>query len=286
MGFVIAALGATIACHAEKPRAQKQHLPQELPSNVEKIGSIQDPRITESSGVVASRRHPGVFWTHNDGNKPGSYMLFAMDRSGKSLGNFRVTGSTLHDWEDIAIDNDGHLYVGDIGNNDARRFTIAVHEINEPDLRTSGTTVEIKRSWTLQFAKMPFDCESLFVWDGFGYVISKVFDDQKAEIYRFPLTNSVKPITLEKVTELKIESPVTGADISADGKLLGLVARSGAYVYKVNGDIGRTAKIKFTHTRFKHEHVEGCCFVPDGLLATAETREIFLFTDPAFHPAK
>jgi hypothetical protein len=285
VGFVIAALGATIACHAEKPRVQK-HLPQELPANVEKIGTIQDLRITESSGVVASRRHPGVFWTHNDGNKPGSYMLFAMDRSGKSLGNFRLAGVTLHDWEDIAIDNDGHLYVGDIGNNDARRFTIAVHEINEPDPRISGTTVEIKRSWTLQFAKMPFDCESLFVWNGFGYVVSKVFNDQNAEIYRFPLTNSIKPITLEKVAQLKIESPVTGADISADGKLLGLVARSGAYVYKVNGDIGRTAKTKFTHTRFKHEHVEGCCFVPDGLLATAETREIFLFTDPAFHPAK
>ena len=284
MGFAVLALGATIACHAQKPHVQK--LPQDLPPNVEKIGSIQDPRITESSGVVASRRYPGVFWTHNDGNKPGSYMLFAMDRSGKSLGNFRVTGATLRDWEDIAIDNEGHLYVGDIGNNDARRFTLAVHEINEPDPRASGTTVEIKRSWTLQFAKMPFDCESLFVWDGFGYVISKVFDDQKAEIYRFPLTNSVKPITLEKVAQLKIESPVTGADISADGKLLGLVARSGAYVYKVNGDIGRAAKIKFTHTRFKHEHVEACCFVPEGLLATAETREIFLFTDPAFHPAK
>jgi hypothetical protein len=32
----------------------------------------------------------------------------------------------------------------------------------------------------------------------------------------------------------------------------------------------------------KGEHIEGCCFVPDGLLATSERRTIFLFTDPAF----
>jgi hypothetical protein len=44
--------------------------------------------------------------------------------------------------------------------------------------------------------------------------------------------------------------------------------------------------MKPAHTKFKHEHIEGCCFVPEGLLATAETREIFLFTDPAFHPAR
>jgi len=31
------------------------------------IGRITNPRITESSGVVASRQFPGVFWTHNDG---------------------------------------------------------------------------------------------------------------------------------------------------------------------------------------------------------------------------
>ena len=35
-------------------------------------------------------------------------------------------------------------------------------------------------------------------------------------------------------------------------------------------------------TPFRHEHIEGCCFVPEGLLATAESGEIFLFTNEAF----
>ncbi len=270
------------ACPADKPRLSQG--PQELPPGVKRIGWIADQRITESSGVVGSRQHPGVFWTHNDGAK--SYTLFAISREGKSLGSFHVAGAILNDWEDIAIDNEHHLYIGDIGNNDARRFSIAVHEIDEPDPKTSGSTVKVSRSWKLHFLKAPFDCESLFVWDGFGYVISKVFNDARAEIYRFPLTEQKEPFTLEFVTRLKIDSPVTGADISQDGKLLGLVAKSGAFAYRINGDIPRAGKVKPVHTKFKHEHIEGCCFVPEGLLATAETREIFLFTDPAFHPAR
>ena len=35
------------------------------------------------------------------------------------------------------------------------------------------------------------------------------------------------------------------------------------------------------HTKLKNEHIEGCCFVPEGLLVTSERRMIFLFTDPA-----
>src|SRR5258706_12890416 len=30
------------------------------------VGHISHPRITEGSGLVASRQFPGVLWTHND----------------------------------------------------------------------------------------------------------------------------------------------------------------------------------------------------------------------------
>jgi hypothetical protein len=121
-------------------------------------------------------------------------------------------------------------------------------------------------------------------------VISKVQDNARAQIFRFPLGNAapsaetpVIPVTLELVATTKIESPVTGADLSPDGNLLGLVAKSGAFVYRVRGDPARAGKSKPHQTKFRHEHIEGCTFVPEGLLATAESREIYLFTDPAFH---
>src|SRR5437660_6139017 len=255
---------------------------QEIAPGVRLVARISDLRIKESSGVVASRRYTDVFWTHNDGGGPKKQVLYAIDREGDTRTSFPVIAVTLHDWEDIAIDDAGHLYIGDIGNNDSKRDTVAVYEIEEPNPQAGAGVVSPKGAWNLKFPEAPFDCESLFVWKDQGYVISKVFDKARAQIFRFPLKDANEPLTLELVATTKIESPVTGADISTDGTLLGLVAKNGAYVFRIDGDVTRVTKTKPHHTKLKNMHIEGCCLVPEGLLATSERRMIFLFTDPAF----
>ena len=243
---------------------------------------MSDPRIVESSGVIASRRYADVFWTHNDGGGPKKQVLYAIDRKSNTRASFSVIDVTLHDWEDIAIDDAGHLYIGDIGNNEAKRDALTVYEIDEPNPQAKTGSVSPKRAWKLKFPGAPFDCESLFVWKDQGYVVSKVFDKARAQIFRFPLKETNQPVTLELVATTKIESPVTGGDISADGTLLGLVAKNGAYVFRIDGDVTRVSNTNPHYTRLKNEHIEGCCFVPQGLLATSERRTIFLFTNPAF----
>ena len=255
---------------------------QDVAPGVRLVARMSDPRIKESSGVVASRRYTDVFWTHNDGGGPKKQVLYAIDREGNTRAFFSVIDVTLHDWEDIAIDDAGHLYIGDIGNNDAKRHTLTVYEIAEPNPQAETGSIAPKRAWKLKFPGAPFDCESLFVWKDQGYVVSKVFDKARAQIFRFPLKETNEPLTLELVATTKIKSPVTGADISADGTLLGLVAKNGAYVFRIDGDVTRVIKANAHHTKLKNEHIEGCCFVPQGLLATSERRMIFLFTDPAF----
>jgi hypothetical protein len=189
----------------------------------------------------------------------------------------------LEDWEDIAADDKGHLFLGDIGNNDANRTSIAVHQLSEPDTKASQNGLAaVTRTWHLRYPAMPFDCESLFVWGDSGYLISKVFNDERADLYRFSLTNSAPFQTLELVGELRIDSPVTGADITQDGNLLGIVAKNGAYVYSIHGNVARATTSKPYQNKFKHEHIEACTFVPEGLLATAESRDIYLFTDEPF----
>ena len=284
--LTFALLVAVSACGAESKKKAKKPKANEVAPGVLHLGRIAHPHITESSGVVVSRQFPGVFWTHNDGGGGRKQVLYGMTREGKPLAELYVSGALLLDWEDIAIDGEHHLFIGDIGNNDAKRAHLAVHQIDEPDPKADRSEAPIKRSWQLHFPAAPFDCESLFIWRDHGYVISKVFNDQRAEIYRFPLTAQKEPFVLEFVARLKIDSPVTGADISADGRLLGIVAHSGAFVYRIDGDVAAAAKLKPHHTKFKDEHIEGCCFVPEGLYATSESRDIYLFIDPAFHPAK
>ena len=196
----------------------------EIAPGVRLFARISDPRIKESSGVIASRRYADVFWTHNDGGGPKKQVLYAIDGTGATLAAFPVTDPMFHDWEDIAIDDTGHLYLADIGNNESKEESLAVYEIDEPDPRAADTrSVSPKCGWRLKYPGRPFDCESLFVWKGYGYVISKVFNNAPAQVFRFPLTDQKEPLTLELVATTKIKSPVTGADISADRRLLGLV---------------------------------------------------------------
>ena len=262
------------ACNAAEPG-------QEIAPGVRLLAYIRDRRIKESSGIVASRRH-SVYWTHNDGGGPNKQVLFAIDRQGNTRAFFQIVHVIFHDWEDIAIDDAGHLYIGDIGNNDSKRDALAVYEIEEPNPQAGAERISPKRVWNLRFPGAPFDCESLFVWKDYGYVVSKVFNNARAQIFRFPLKEIKRPLTLELVATTKIESPVTGADISADGTLLGLIAKNGAYVFRIDGDVTRVSYTNPHHTKLKNEHIEGCCFVPEGLLVTSERRMIFLFTDPAF----
>src|SRR3954452_21411316 len=97
---------------------------------LEPMGRFDARAIREASGIVRSRRHPGIFWVHNDSGNPPA--LFAVRGDGTLVRAFAVALPNI-DWEDIAIDDDGHLYLGEIGNNGGRLPLRAVYRLDEPD---------------------------------------------------------------------------------------------------------------------------------------------------------
>src|SRR5438045_1318372 len=126
---------------------------------VTQVGTIQHFDITESSGLIPSRRYPGVLWTHNDSPHHRHQFLFAINQQGKSIGAFEVPG-TLIDWEDIAVDNQGYLYLSDSGSNHMVRRHVAVHRVVEPNPYKRWGNAPILRSWFLRFPEGPQqDCE-------------------------------------------------------------------------------------------------------------------------------
>jgi len=258
--------------------------PKTIMPGVRQIAVIANPAITESSGLAASHQYPGVFWTHNDGRRKP--VLYAISREGKSIAEFPVTGARMDDWEDIAADAEGHLYLADIGNNDSKPRELGVFKIEEPDPNSTSGKIKVKQRWILRYPEDPFDAESLFVWKQWGYVISKLTQNQPAALYRFSLAAQSKPVVLEKIARLPIASPVTGASISSDGQKLAVIAKSGAWVFDIDGDPESIATSKMWHTRLHGFQIEGCTFTKEGLLVSAESREIFLFTDPPFHYPK
>lgn len=178
--------------------------------------------VSESSGVAAGRRTPGVFWTHNDSGQPE---LFAADAGGRPLGRVRVEGAAVSDWEDVAAGPcpaGRCLFVGDIGDNQAARAEIVVYRVPEPapaDPRTAPA-----QALRARYPDGPHDAEALFVLpDGRVYVVTKGETGHVA-VYRFPANAAPGPVaTLERVRELaagevKRRERVTGADASEDGR--------------------------------------------------------------------
>jgi len=155
-------------------------------------GAVASELVTEVSGVVDSRKNPGVLWVHNDsGDEP---QLYALTPEGTHLGVYRVKDAPLGDWEDMAIVQDPTtgqhlLVVGDIGDNQHNRENIRVHLAEEPDVAPDQEPVEQSIAAITLFLEYPgdeaFDSETLLVDPVTAdlYVVTKQVGD-RCSVYR------------------------------------------------------------------------------------------------------
>lgn len=250
-------------------------VPTGKPPTVRTLGRIDAPEITESSGIIASRRHPGVFWTVNDGGNPAA--LYAIDRNGRRLATVTLADVRNVDVEALADDHEGRIYVADVGNNQGSRKTVVVHRLPEPPVRDQQDGYRSEASWELRYPGKPFDCEALFVWKDRGYLLSKRRDLGNAGLYEFDLALST-PQTLRKIAELRIVTPVTSADISRDGTRVAVGTVGGVFLFRIEpGRIDRLASARSGVAVFIEPSMEAVCFHRDGILATTEKRAVLLF---------
>lgn len=203
--------------------------------------------IRESSGLVASRRHPGIFWTHNDsGDAP---RIFAITAEGRLVAEFRVEGAMHRDWEDITADRDGNLYVGDFGNNGNRRRDLRVYRIPEPDPAGGDGVAWADREIPFRYADQSafpdrdarnFDAEALFWLDGGLAILTKHRSDTRSQLYRLPVAplpggeeRSLVPVAgLEMGGEpARFFGNVTGADLHPEDRLLAVLTYSAIHLY-------------------------------------------------------
>ncbi len=206
------------------------------------VGRLAQPGLTESSGLVASQKYPGVYWSMNDSGNPP--MLYAVDSVGKGLCRIRLTGAKNIDWEDIAID-DEMLYIGDIGDNLCKRKVLTIYAVGEPDPKGKTETAPVKCEYRFRYPADhgPFDCEAMFVRKGWAYLIPK--ETPRARIYRVRLdgvsTPAGKTLQAEDLGPLPDARWVTAADISPDGMKIAVLSYMGVWVYQLDLPIEKVA---------------------------------------------
>jgi hypothetical protein len=249
---------------------------------------IQIAAVKESSGIVASRRYPGVFWTHNDSGDTAR--LFAFRRDGtpvpEGLEEYRgvnIQRANNRDWEDIALSEDGILYVGDIGNNNSTRRDLAIYVIAEPDPQTSSSAASIRRvpfAYPDQTAFPPtaknFDAEALFWADGTLWVLTKHHDDTGTTLYRFDSLRSDQTNVLTRVEEFATDFPVSAAEASADGKRLAVLTDKSIWVFERIVPASSWFAGKQWHQRIHAGNAEAICWSGDDLVLTNEGGDIFV----------
>jgi hypothetical protein len=124
---------------------------------------IAEPELTESSGLAVSHRNPHRFWTHNDSG--GKSRIYAFDQDGRPSGQCQLRNIDAGDWEDIAsfVQHDrARLLIADCGDNDAKRESVSLHLIDEPDPDAASETTQIQ-TLSLTYPGGPRDCEAVAV---------------------------------------------------------------------------------------------------------------------------
>lgn len=260
-----------------------------------RLAVLEDPAVEESSGIVASRRNPGLFWTHNDSGD-GPY-LYAFDRAGRRRGVWRVRGAKSRDWEDIAAGpgperGRPYLYVGDIGDNERKREEVVVYRVAEPEVTPAdeqaggrdAPQTEAAEAIRLKYPDGRHNAEALLVHPLTGdlYVVTKT--TAAAGVYKLaaPFTASAVN-TLARVAEVKVPGLfgglVTGGDISADGRRVVLCDYVNAYELSLPGDSAGSFDSVWGRPPLlielgEREQGEAVCYGADGgaVYATSEKR--------------
>jgi hypothetical protein len=209
------------------------------------VGKFRAAEITECSGLVVSRRNPGILWVHNDSGDTAR--LFAVKPDGSLRGVYDLSRAGALDWEDMALGpcpDKGMecLYVGDIGDNKRRRPQVQVYRVEEPSVPLQGPPVRARLPDTVRFdckyPDAPHDAETLFIDPvlGIPYLVTKERRGSAGIVYRFPgKPHPDNVATLERVATLTSLSSLTGGDISRDGSLVLLRDYFTAYAYQRPG---------------------------------------------------
>ncbi len=228
------------------------------------------PKILKESSALEYTA-PDTFWTVVDSNKP---VVYGINVKGELTRAIHLNNLN-RGWEDIAKDEDGNFYVGDFGNNFNNRQNLKIYKIPPPSKidKPIITAEIIKFQYEDQTAFPPppsnqtFDMDAMVAFNGNLYLFSKNRTQPYTGIckmYKLPATPGDHTAELIDSVYLgpgpMLQTWVTGAAMSPDGKQLALLSHDRAWIFHCfPGDQffkGKKKVINFNHFSQK----EGICF--------------------------
>ncbi len=190
-------------------------------------------KLKENSGMAIGK--DSTVWFVNDGGNEDK--IYQINNKGKILKELEVKNAKNKDWEDMAQDKDGNVYIADTGNNANKRKDLIIYKIPNPDKekgdKTKAEQIEFsfpeQKKFPPKKKKLLYDTEAIFYAKDSLYLITKNRSDPfngNALIYRIPAKKgNYKATYLGEFIPCTDFSTckITAADISQDGKTVALL---------------------------------------------------------------
>lgn len=149
--------------------------------------------LKEISGWVFA--NDSTLIAHNDGGNDPE--IFVLNLDGSIRHRVSVSNAENEDWEDIALDQKGHLYIGDFGNNNNTRKDLRVLKVSLKKV-LDNQDVEAKfiefsypeqKEFPPKLTEKYFDCESMSFYNDSLYLFTKCRSepfDGRCYVYALP----------------------------------------------------------------------------------------------------
>ncbi len=147
--------------------------------------------VKETSGLIFFN---DKVITHNDsGDAPNLYEIDTI--SGLITRTITISNATHVDWEDISQD-DTHIYIADIGNNNGSRQDLTIYKVLKSDYTASNSIIAEVITFSYEdqtdFTSLPnnnnFDAEAISVYQNSIFIFTKNWIDFKTNAYKIPTT--------------------------------------------------------------------------------------------------
>lgn len=207
-----------------------------------------DDEMQEISGIEVFSKSDLIWGINDSGNKN---RVYGIDKTGNIAKEVEIENTKNADWEDLAKDSHGTLFIGDFGNNHNKRKNLVIYKVKDFLNQSEKAKAEkIKFSLEDQTEFPPdddhlnFGIESFFWKSGSLYLFTKNrSDDMDGTVKLYKLPDKAGTYKAKKIGSFKTCADhkkscwITSATINKEENTIYLLSNTRIWVFtNFNGD--------------------------------------------------